>query len=78
MDNKIEEKQTKNRTKKNEQHKNFIIKIILLIIFVIIILVTGFKSGQKFYILKNTNFDATQSYVDSGVARWYFDASIKY
>ena len=61
---------------KNKQRNSFIIKLIILIILLIIIVICSFKTGQKFYILKNTYFDTTMSETSSKVARWYFNARI--
>ena len=62
-----------------DKEKNILyIKIIILIILLIIMIVCSFKTGQKFYILRNTYFDTTMSETSSTVARWYFNATINY
>ena len=63
---------------KNNQRNFFIIKLIILIILVIIVIICSFKTGQKFYLLKNTYFDTTMSKTNFNIARWYFNATIKY
>lgn len=54
-----------------------IVKISILIILIIIVIITSFKSGERFFKIKNANFDESYSTVDSSVAYWYFDAKIK-
>ena len=61
---------------KNKKRNSFMIKLIILIILLIIVIICSFKTGQKFYILKNTYFDTTMSKTSSTVARWYFNARI--
>lgn len=57
--------------------RNLMIKVMFFLILWIILGITSFKTGQKFYILKNTYFNTTQSKTNSSIARWYFDARIK-
>lgn len=52
------------------------IRVLILIILVLLVLLTSFRTGRKFYLLKNTFFDNTIGNVESGVARWNFDARI--
>lgn len=59
-------------------NKEFIIKLLILIILVLLILVTSFRSGEKFYILQNTYFGNSTTKVESGLARWKFEARIIY
>ena len=49
----------------------------ILIILIIIVIITSFKSGKRFFEIKNTNFDDSYSKVDSSIAYWYFNAEIK-
>lgn len=58
--------------------KELILKILILLILVLLIFTTSFRSGEKFYALKNTYFGESQSKIKSGLARWKFDARIKY
>lgn len=53
------------------------LRIIILIILVIILLITSFKSGEKFFVLRNTNFDSLVVKNKTSVSRWYFNARIK-
>lgn len=63
---------------KKEKRKLKIYKIIILIILLIILIITSFKSGEKFFILRNTNFNSSIIKNDSSIARWYFNAKINY
>lgn len=58
-------------------NKELIIKLLILIVLILLILVTSFRSGEKFYVLKNTYFGETTTKVESGVARWKFEVKIK-
>ena len=62
---------------KNKRKNEFIIKLIILLILLITIIICSFKTGQKFYILKNTYFDTTKANTNSEIAKWYFNAKIK-
>ena len=57
--------------------KKRMIKIIILIILIIFVIITSFKSGERFFEIKNANFDESYSTVGASVAYWYFDAEIK-
>lgn len=57
--------------------KRRMIKIIILIILIIFVIITSFKSGERFFEIKNANFDESYSTVGSSVAYWYFDVEIK-
>lgn len=59
-------------------NKELFIKILILIILVLLILVTSFRSGEKFYIIKNTYFGEKTTKVESGLARWKFEAKVIY
>ena len=52
------------------------IRILILIILVLLVVLTSFRTGRKIYLLKNTFFDSTTGNVESGVARWNFNARI--
>ena len=69
MNASINQKEDKKKTK-------FMIELIILIILMLLVFITSFRSGQKFFVLTNTNFGTTKSYLDTGVAKWYFDAKI--
>ena len=58
--------------------KKRIIKIIILIILILIVMITGFRTGQKFYEIKNTNLNAVNTSVNSSVAKWKFNVKIVY
>lgn len=61
---------------KDKEKNVFTVKLIVLIILIIILIICSFKTGQKFYILKNTYFDTTDSRASSEIAKWYFNATI--
>ena len=54
------------------------VKIIIVIILLILCLITSFRSGQKFYELKYSGFDSSDNYVQSGVAKFYFNVRVRY
>lgn len=58
--------------------KELLIKLLVLIILVLLILITSFRSGEKFYVLKNTYFGESKTKIESGVARWKFEARVIY
>ena len=64
--------------KKYNRKKELLIKILILITLILLIIVTSFRTGQKFYLLKNTNFDDTVAEINSEVARWNFNVRIFY
>lgn len=55
-----------------------IIKILLIIILLLLIIITSFKTGQKFYEIKNTNLNSVNTKIDSSVAKWNFNVKIIY
>ncbi len=59
-------------------NKELLIKLLILILLILLILITSFRSGEKFYVLKNTYFGETKTKIESGVARWKFEARIIY
>ncbi len=62
---------------KKKINKELVIKILLLVLLILLIGITSFKTGTKYYLLKNMNLDDnTPASVESGVARWYFNARI--
>lgn len=71
------EMENENEKQKLKLSAKRIIKIIILIILIIIVIITSFKSGKRFFEIKNTNFDDSYSKVDSSIAYWYFDAEIR-
>lgn len=56
--------------------KELVIKLLVLIILLLLILVTSFRSGEKFYVLKNTYFGELSTKVESGLARWKFEVKV--
>lgn len=59
-------------------NKELIVKILILLVLVLLIFTTSFRSGEKYYILKNTYFGESQSKVKNKLARWKFEAKIHY
>lgn len=59
------------------KRKELIIKILVLVILNLLIGITSFRSGSKFYLLKNMYMDdKTSAETKSQVARWNFRARI--
>ena len=56
--------------------KELYIKIIILIILLILLFITSFNTGRKFYVLKNMYLEKNTGEVNSGIARWNFNAKI--
>ncbi len=64
---------------KKNLNKELIIKALILIILLIMIVLTSFRSGCKFYLLKNVYLDGkTSANIESKLSRWYFNAKIIY
>ena len=64
---------------KKKLNKELIIKILILVILIILIGITSFRSGNKFYLLKNMYLDdKTLAETKTTVARWNFSARIIY
>ncbi|MBR3614618.1 MAG: hypothetical protein IKL55_05520 [Clostridia bacterium] len=61
---------------KNELKNELYIKIVILIVLILLVIITSFNTGRKFYLLKNTYLESSTGEVNSGVARWNFDAKI--
>lgn len=45
-------------------NKELILKILVLIVLLLLIVITGFRSGEKFYILQNTNLGPGKNKID--------------
>ena len=73
----MENENNKFENEKENQKQYRIIKLIILIVLIMIMIITSFKSGERFFEIKNANFDDSYSKVNSSVAYWYFDAEIK-
>lgn len=58
--------------------KELVIKILILIILILLIVITSFRSGEKFYLLKNAYFGDNDTNIGSSIARWNFEAKIIY
>ena len=72
----VEEKDKLNK-KRSSFIKEAIIKILVLILLILLIGITSFRTGNKYYLLKNMYFNETSpANVESGVARWCFDARV--
>ena len=52
------------------------VRLLILIILLILVFITSFRTGTKFYLLKNTILENSSGKVESGVARWNFRAKI--
>lgn len=63
--------------KRNFLNKELTIKILILIILILLIAITGFRSGEKYYLLKNTHFGDSKANVESGVAKWNFNVRVR-
>lgn len=74
----IEKEIVKTKNNEDKEKNRKIIKLILLIILIIIVIITSFKSGERFFEIKNSNFDNSYSKINSDVAKWCFDVTIKY
>ncbi len=58
-------------------NKELILKILFLIVLIILIGITSFRSGNKFYLLKNMYLNGkTDATAESNVSRWSFSAKI--
>ena len=51
--------------------------MIIVAILVILIIITGFRSGEKFFILKNTNLDPGNNSIEINIKRWEFGVKIR-
>jgi len=56
--------------------KAIIIKLLILIILVLIIMIISFKTGEKFYILQNTNNNLQNTNVSGDITRWNFNVKV--
>lgn len=59
-------------------NKKLIIKLLILIVLILLIFTTSFRSGEKFYVLKNTYLGDIETKIESGLARWKFNARVVY
>jgi len=50
--------------------------MIIVIILVILIVITGFRSGEKFFILQNTNLDSGNNNLETNIKRWEFNVKV--
>ena len=75
VEKKSEIEDTNEKDEKDIKRK--LIKIIILLLLIIIVVITSFKSGERFFDIKNANFDDSYSSVESSVAYWYFNAEIR-
>ena len=63
----------KNINKENKfLNKKLIIKLLILIVLILLIFTTSFRSGEKFYVLKNTYLGDIETKIESGLARWKY------
>lgn len=72
------EEEKKREKDLNKKRKKMILKLIILVLLLIIVIITSFKSGERFFEIKNAGFDDAYSRVDSSIAYWYFDVKIEY
>lgn len=71
----MKEKQQKEKVQKGNKT---IIKIIIIIILLIICIITSFRTGQKYYDLKNSQFTSSNSEIDTDIAKWKFRVTVVY
>lgn len=62
---------------KNRKDVKTFIKLVILIILFLIIIISSFKTGERIFILRNTNFDTSEVETKSKIAKWYFNAVIR-
>ena len=63
--------------KRKKIRKELVIKILILIVLILLIGITSFKTGSKFYLLKNMYLDDKNSAsVETGISRWYFNVKV--
>lgn len=67
-----------NNKKKNKKIKITTLKIVLIILLLIICIITSFRTGQKYYDLKNTQFKESNSEINTDIAKWSFRVTIVY
>lgn len=70
----------KNKQEKSKKFKEdrTLIKIIIIIILLIVCIITSFKTGQKYYDLKNSQFTPSNSEIDTDIAKWKFRVTVVY
>ena len=56
--------------------KVILIKLLILIILILIIMIISFKTGEKFYILQNTNNNMQNADVSGDIVRWNFNVRV--
>lgn len=66
----------KNNNSKKTLKKELYIKLVILIILILLVIITSFNTGRKFYLLKNTYLENSKGEINSGVARWNFNARV--
>ncbi len=54
------------------------IRVIIAILLLILCIITSFRTGQKYYELRNSRFDDSESYVESDVAEFRFRVLVRY
>ena len=55
--------------------KKYIFKILILIVLILLVLITSFRTGTKYYLIKNT-FNTKSGLIRNGLARWNFKAKV--
>lgn len=58
------------------KNNELLIKILILILLLILVFITSFRTGSKFYILKNTLLENSEGVGESNIARWNFRARV--
>ena len=53
-----------------------LILLIIVIILLILCIITSFRTGQKFFEMRHSDFGDTQSIINSDIAKFHFDARI--
>lgn len=62
---------------KNRKDVKTFIKLVILIILFLTIIISSFKTGERIFVLRNTNFDTSEVETKSEIAKWYFNAVIR-
>ena len=62
----------------NKTKFNLYVRIILIILLLIVCIITSFRTGQRYYDLKNTQLKDSNSQVETDIAKWNFKVKIVY
>lgn len=50
--------------------------MIIVVILILLIVITDFRSGEKFFILQNTNLDSGNNSIETNIKRWDFNVKV--